>query len=115
NLQRFELGVNESSLTLTLQTNNKRKHKYSAIVIITLSGYQAIVLELLVTATEDELKEHFERALFYAEQLSADLKKGPRVVHFWHNLSFTKVLMIACWWDASRNERHITSVDRLEM
>ncbi len=117
--------------------NNKHKHKYSDIVI-TSPGY-CIVLELLATTTEDKLKEHFEQALFYAEQLSMGetwvinftcednailkpcwptnivLKKGLRVVHFWHNLNFIKVLIIACWWDASHNKWHITSVDRLEM
>lgn len=104
--------------------NGRNQHSYSYIVI-TSSKDQTVVLELLATAKRNELDEHFGRALNYAKLLSADetwvihftcednatknpfwpndrkLKEGLRVVHFWHDLDFTKISMIACWWDSN--------------
>ncbi|CAG8663457.1 3097_t:CDS:1, partial [Dentiscutata heterogama] len=108
-------------------------HKYVDIVISRPN--KTIALELLATATKKELNEHYERALLYDKKLPADetwvihftceenailepywptesqLQKGLRVVHFWHDLDFTKVSMIACWWDVNNNTRHDTDVE----
>src|SRR5581483_6233573 len=53
------------------------KHMYSDIVITTT--FQRTVIELLATATEKDLNEHFKRVLEYAEILSAN---DIWVVHF---------------------------------
>ncbi|PKC55716.1 hypothetical protein RhiirA1_502660 [Rhizophagus irregularis] len=97
--------------------DEKDKHYYSNIIIISL--YQTVVLELLATATENELNEHFERVLNYAKMLSAndiwivnftcedDATKKPywppndgkfesvNVVHFFHDRKFENVRMSA--------------------
>jgi hypothetical protein len=46
--------------------NNKRVHRYSDIIIDTFSG-QKIVLELIATAINADLDEHFDRALEYVK------------------------------------------------
>ncbi|CAG8776273.1 11617_t:CDS:2, partial [Cetraspora pellucida] len=87
------------------------------------------------TATKQELKEHYERALLYDNKLLADetwvvhftceknaildpcwptksqLQKGLRVVYIWHDLNFTKIRMIACWWN--NNTKHVTDVEEI--
>ncbi|RIA78879.1 hypothetical protein C1645_849727 [Glomus cerebriforme] len=97
--------------------NQKDKHYYSDIVIVT--PLQTVVLELLATPTINELDKHFERVLDYAEILSADdiwivnftceddVTKEPHwppndgkfervnVVHFFHNQKFENVRMSA--------------------
>jgi hypothetical protein len=57
--------------------NKRNKLLYSDIVIT--ADHQRIVLELLATATKNDLDEHFERVLKYAELLSAD---NIWIVHF---------------------------------
>jgi len=66
----------------------KDKHSYSDIVITT--DCQKIVLELLATATKDNLDEHFERVLKYAELLSAD---EIWIVHFTCEDGYSKKLL----------------------
>nr|CAG8507490.1 6128_t:CDS:2 [Entrophospora candida] len=119
---------------LISRTGGRNNHKYSDI-IINSPDHPTVVLELLATAKQSELDEHFERALTYAKLLSAgetwvihfscedkitenpywpadrELKKGLRVVHFWHDLYFTKIKMIACWWDVNNNTKHVTGVE----
>lgn len=114
--------------------NGHNQHKYSDIVIDS-PGYPTVVLELLATAKRNELDEHFSRVLIYANELSAEeawivhftceddvtknpywpgdneLKKGLRVVHFWHDINFTKIGVVACWWDTNGNTKRITDVE----
>ena len=97
--------------------DEKDKHYYSDIVIISL--HQTVVLELLATATKNDLNEHFERVLNCAKMLSAndiwivnftcedDATKKPHwppndgkfesvnVVHFFHDRKFENVRMSA--------------------
>ncbi|RIA80060.1 hypothetical protein C1645_839371 [Glomus cerebriforme] len=85
------------------------------IDIVIMSQHQTVVLELLASATKNELNKHFERVLDYAEMLSADdiwivnftceddATKEPHwppndgkfervnVVHFFHNQKFENV------------------------
>ncbi|RHZ81155.1 hypothetical protein Glove_123g146 [Diversispora epigaea] len=119
---------------LKYRSSGHVNNKYIDIVISQLN-HPTIVFELLATATKKELKEHYERALLYDKKLPADetwvihftceenaisepcwptnskLQKGLRVVHIWHDLNFTKVSMIACWWNSDSNTRHITDVE----
>ncbi|PKY50305.1 hypothetical protein RhiirA4_545862 [Rhizophagus irregularis] len=70
--------VNECNFVVTGQhhlidhvdNDEKGKHYYSDITI--MSEDQTAVLELLASATKNELNEHFERILNYAEMLSAN-------------------------------------------
>ncbi|PKC02781.1 hypothetical protein RhiirA5_424742 [Rhizophagus irregularis] len=70
--------VNECNFVVTGQhhlidhvdNDEKGKHYYSDITI--MSEDQTVVLELLASATKNELNEHFERILNYAEMLSAN-------------------------------------------
>ncbi|RIA78690.1 hypothetical protein C1645_842599 [Glomus cerebriforme] len=88
---------------------------------------QVIVLELLATATEGELNEHYNRVLNYARLLVANeswivhftceddynkkplwpsdalLKQNLLVVHFCHDIDFKRVDMTVCWWNSKRN------------
>ncbi|CAG8579474.1 12231_t:CDS:2, partial [Cetraspora pellucida] len=106
-------------------------------IVISRPDHPTIALELLATATKKELKEHYERALLYDKKLPADntwivhftceenaisepcwptksqLQKGLRAVYFWHNLDFTKIKMIACWWDTNNNTKHVTDVEEI--
>lgn len=87
-------------------------HRYT---VITSSEYQRIVIELLATATQAELNEHFSRALEYAELINAgeawivhftreynailepclasgeQLAKNLNVVHLWHDREFNVI------------------------
>jgi hypothetical protein len=53
-----------------VDNDEKDKHYYSDITI--MSQHQKVVLELLASATKNELNKHFVRVLNYAEMLSAD-------------------------------------------
>ncbi|CAG8610548.1 16725_t:CDS:2 [Funneliformis mosseae] len=112
---------------LVYNKSSKRQHRYSDIVIDTPYG-QKIVLELLATASNDDLIEHFQRALEYANLLSADetwivhltcedeyvkrplwpsdsqLKMKLHVAHFYHNFLFTNINLIAGWWNIRKNK-----------
>src|SRR5205085_12419614 len=90
-----------------------------------------IVLKLLATVSNIDFDEHFDQALEYARLLSAketwivhftcedeyvkqpywppnyQLKKNLNVVHFYHDTSFEKIDLIACWWNKRKDERHI--------
>ena len=123
-----------SNWHIVRRNNGHNQHKYSDIVIDS-PGYPTVILELLATAKQNELDEHFSRVLIYANELSAEkawivhftceddvtenpywpgdseLKKGLRVVHFWHDINFTKIGVVACWWDANGNAKHITDVE----
>jgi len=112
---------------LVYNRGTRRQHRYSDIVIDTPYG-QKIVLELLATASNDDLTEHFQRALEYANLLSADetwivhltckdkyvkqplwpsdsqLKMNLNVAHFYHDLLFTKIDLIAGWWSSRKNK-----------
>ncbi|CAB4430237.1 unnamed protein product [Rhizophagus irregularis] len=57
---------------------NNQVPRESVDIVIT-ADHQRIVLELLATATKNDLDEHFERVLKYAELLSAD---DIWIVHF---------------------------------
>ncbi|RHZ83804.1 hypothetical protein Glove_87g232 [Diversispora epigaea] len=120
---------------LIRRTNGRNYHKYT-VIAITASEHDTVVLELLATATHNDLAEHFERALNYAKLLSAGetwivhftcednvtenpywpgdrkLKEGLRVVHIWHDHKFTEICMIACWWNANDNTKHVTDVEK---
>ncbi|PKY52660.1 hypothetical protein RhiirA4_425443 [Rhizophagus irregularis] len=99
--------------------NGRNKHLYSNIVIT--ADRQRIVLELLATATKNDLDEHFESVLKYAELLSADeiwivhftcedgyaarklhwlLDDKINVVHFFHDRRMLNVLMNARYADS---------------
>ncbi|CAG8827198.1 20329_t:CDS:1, partial [Cetraspora pellucida] len=104
-------------------------------IVISRPDHPIIVLELLATATKQGLKEHYERALLYDKKLPADetwvvhftceenaisdpcwptnsqLQKGLRVVYIWHDLDFTKIRMIACWWN--NNTKYVTDVEEI--
>ncbi|GES98462.1 P-loop containing nucleoside triphosphate hydrolase protein [Rhizophagus clarus] len=106
----------------------KNKHSYSDIVIRSPYG-QIFVLELLATATEGELNEHYNRVLNYARLLVADeswivhftceddynkkplwpsddlLKRNLLVAHFCHDIHFKRVDMIVCWWSSKKDNR----------
>ncbi|PKY53660.1 hypothetical protein RhiirA4_499407 [Rhizophagus irregularis] len=108
----------------------KHVHTYSDIVITTKR--QRIVLELLATATKEDLDEHFERVLKYAEKLSADdiwivhftcedcyatathekLHWPPNdrinVIHCFHNRILENVLMNVRYVDSSGTIKYIT-------
>jgi hypothetical protein len=97
--------------------DEKDKQYYSDIIIMSL--HQTVVLELLASATKNELNQHFERVLNYAEMLSAndiwiinftcedDATKKPHwppndgkfesvnVIHFFHDRKFENVRMSA--------------------
>ncbi|CAB4489031.1 unnamed protein product [Rhizophagus irregularis] len=100
--------------------NRRNKHLYSNIVIT--ADRQRIVLELLATATQNDLDEHFKSVLKYAELLSADeiwivhfmcedgytarklhwpLNDKINVVHFFHNRRMLNVLMNARYADSN--------------
>ncbi|RHZ47929.1 hypothetical protein Glove_564g63 [Diversispora epigaea] len=121
---------------LKYRASGHNNYKYVDIVI-SKSDHPTIVFELLATATKKELKEHYERALLYNKKLSADetwiihftceenaiskpcwptdtqLRKGLRVIFFWHNLDFTKIKIITCWWDVNNNTKYISDVEEL--
>jgi hypothetical protein len=91
----------------------KDEHYYSDIVIVT--PLQTVVLELLATPTKNELEEHSERVLNYAEKLFANeiwivnftcedgATKKPywpsnsniNIVHFSHDKTFNNIRMSA--------------------
>ncbi|POG76315.1 hypothetical protein GLOIN_2v1769118 [Rhizophagus irregularis DAOM 181602=DAOM 197198] len=100
--------------------NRRNKHLYSNIVIT--ADHQRIVLELLATATQNDLDEHFKSVLKYAELLSADeiwivhfmcedgytarklhwpLNDKINVIHFFHNRRMLNVLMNARYADSN--------------
>ena len=121
---------------LKYQASGHINHKYVDIVI-SRPGHPTIAFELLATATNKELNEHYGRALTYTAKLSADetwvvhftcceasimspcwpaaesLIKGLCVVIFWHDLSFTKICMRACWWDSVEFMKHVTQIEDL--
>jgi len=110
-----------------LISNGDKKHRYSDIVIDTPFG-EKIVLELLATTDNNDLDEHFQRALNYARLLSADetwivhitcednyvdrphwpsdsqLKMNLNVAHFYHDCLFTRIDLIAGWWSNRNNK-----------
>ncbi|RGB41798.1 hypothetical protein C1646_684852 [Rhizophagus diaphanus] len=112
-----------------LISNGNKKHRYSDIVIDTPFD-EKIVLELLATADTNDLDEHFQRALDYARLLSAtetwivhitcedsyvekphwpsnfQLQTNLSVAHFYHDLLFTKIKLIAGWW-STRNKKMV--------
>ncbi|CAG8594597.1 10798_t:CDS:2, partial [Cetraspora pellucida] len=90
--------------------NGHINNKYIDIVI-SRSDHPTIAFELLSTATKQELKEHYERAFLYDNKLPADETWGLRVVYIWHDLDFTKIKMIACWWN--NNTKHVTDVEEI--
>jgi hypothetical protein len=104
-----------------------------------MSSNSVVILELSATSTEEELREHFDRAISYGRNFSARLVKdmwmvhftcmdgatlspiwptsnqqelGLNVVHFWHDLQFTTIRMSARWLDESGN---VVSVDDEEV
>ncbi len=110
--------------------DKKDKHYYSDIVIT--SQHQTVVLELLASATKNELNKHFERVLNYAEMLSADdiwivnftckddATKEPHwppndgnfesvnVAHFFHDQKFENVRMSARYISSPGTFSYIT-------
>ncbi|RIA82228.1 hypothetical protein C1645_879297 [Glomus cerebriforme] len=122
---------------LVYNRGSKRHHRYSDIVIDT-PYHQKIVLELLATASKDDLTEHFQRSLEYAKLLSADetwivhftredryveqplwpsnsqLKTNLYVVHFYHDYLFTRINLIAGYW-SHRNNKMTTYKDSIEI
>ncbi|CAG8598194.1 2444_t:CDS:2, partial [Ambispora gerdemannii] len=119
---------------LKYRASGHMNNKYVDIVI-SRPGHPTIALELLATATKKELEEHYERALLYDKKLPADemwiihftceenailepfwptksqLQRGLRVVYLWHDLEFTKIRIIACWWDVDNNKKRVTDVE----
>ncbi|GBB91575.1 hypothetical protein RclHR1_18950004 [Rhizophagus clarus] len=125
--------------------NGEYEHKYCDIVIkppITCSqtsyDQPTIIFELLATATNKELKEHFDRVLIYADQRFAgekwvihftccknhvtnplwltkeELERGLQVAIVWHDLEFTTVHIVACWWDGEYKKMHVTRVEEFK-
>ncbi|POG82312.1 hypothetical protein GLOIN_2v1497389 [Rhizophagus irregularis DAOM 181602=DAOM 197198] len=110
--------------------DEKDKHYFSDIIIVT--SKQKVVLELLASATKNELNEHFERVLHYAEMLSAsdiwivnfscedDAAKKPHwppndgnfesvnVAHFFHDQKFENVRMSARYISSPGTFSYIT-------
>ncbi|CAB4378615.1 unnamed protein product [Rhizophagus irregularis] len=110
--------------------DEKDKHYFSDIIIVT--SKQKVVLELLASATKNELNEHFERVLHYAETLSAsdiwivnfsredDAAKKPHwppndgnfesvnVAHFFHDQKFENVRMSARYISSPGTFSYIT-------
>ncbi|PKK69838.1 hypothetical protein RhiirC2_831212 [Rhizophagus irregularis] len=110
--------------------DEKDKHYYSNITIMT--PRKTVVLELLASANKEELNEHFERVLNYAEMLSADDKwivnftceddatnnphwppndrkfESVNVVHFFHDRTFENVRMSARYISNSGTFSYIT-------
>jgi hypothetical protein len=102
-----------------LQTTHQH-HKYTDIVL-QKNDNPPIVLELVATGDVTFVQSHIEKIPEYMALLSAreawvvhftcednynpiwqstsELNKGVNVVHFIHDLAFTKVLMMACWKD----------------
>ncbi|PKY16981.1 hypothetical protein RhiirB3_61385 [Rhizophagus irregularis] len=91
---------------------------------------QRIVLELLATASNVDLNEYFQWALQYADLLSAhetwivhitcedryinhphwpsisQLKRNLNVAHFYHDTLFSRIELIAGWWNFSKHEMY---------
>ncbi|CAG8604203.1 12284_t:CDS:2, partial [Ambispora gerdemannii] len=43
--------------------------------------------------------------------LAGQPQKGIQVAHIWHDLDFTKIRMIACWWN--NNTKHVADVEEI--
>ncbi len=103
--------------------NPSEKHKFSDIV---LKKNQTIVLELLATGSRSFIHSHIEKTPEYMSLLSADEAwvvhftcednfdpfwqsdtDGVNVVHFSHDINFTRVLMNARFKDEAGNVRVI--------
>jgi len=104
--------------------NRLKEHKYPDIVI-KKSNHPTVVLELLATGDRHSVQSHIEKTPEYMALLSADeawvvhftcqdpyppvwpssagLEKGVNVVHFAHDLTFTRVLMSTHWKDCAGN------------
>jgi hypothetical protein len=117
-----------------VDNDEKDKNYYSYITI--MSQHQTVVLELLASATKNELNKHFERVLIYAEMLSADdvwivnftcednATKQPHwppndgnfesvnVVHFFHELKFENLRMSARYVTSNSANTFSYIVDR---
>jgi hypothetical protein len=99
--------------------NDLKEHRYPDIVI-KKPEHRTVVLELLATGDRHSVQSHIEKTPEYMALLSADeawvvhftrqdpytpvweparLGSGVNVVHFAHDLAFTKVLMSARWHD----------------
>ncbi|CAG8632328.1 8857_t:CDS:2, partial [Paraglomus brasilianum] len=82
----------------------KVKNRYCDLVItpefdstasITIR-HPGVLLELIASADEKNLEEHFERAQKYGKMIGINEKlAGLNVVHFWHDRTFDNVDMIA--------------------
>jgi len=98
--------------------DGSKKHKYSDIVL--MKGDQTIVLELLATGEPSSVKSLIQKTPQYAALLSANEAwvvhftrqedyrpiwqsdtESVNVVHFAHDLGFTKVVMSARWKDCA--------------
>ncbi|KAF0519593.1 transcriptional regulator [Gigaspora margarita] len=116
-------------------TNEKDEHTYSDIVITTKR--QIIVLEILATASESDLNNHFEIVLAYANKLFADdiwivhftcedrysatheklqwpSDSRINVIHCYHNEMLKDVLMNIRYVDSSGIVKYITN-QRVEL
>jgi hypothetical protein len=106
------------------------KHKYSDIVI-KKQGMPTIVLELLATGEPEDVEVHIERTPSYKDLLHADeawvihftceddylnhpiwqsdeqLRMGVNVVHCWHDVDFSTVMMSARWKDVDGNVQQV--------
>lgn len=126
-LSRFKFQIT-GQWHLISYNGNRNKHSYSDIFIRSPYG-QAIVLELLATATESELNDHYNRVLNYARLLSANeswivhftceddydkqphwpsdalLKENLFVIHIYHDINFRRVDMVTCWWNNRKNDK----------
>jgi len=107
--------------------NPSEKHKFSDIVL--KKDDSTIVLELLATGNRAFIQSHIEKTPEYMSLLSADeawvvhftceddfypiwqsdtdLDGGVNVVHFSHDLNFTRALMNARFRDTAGNVREI--------
>ncbi|GET57748.1 P-loop containing nucleoside triphosphate hydrolase protein [Rhizophagus irregularis DAOM 181602=DAOM 197198] len=111
---------------LPVNLTGQCQHKYSNVIDMPYG--QRIVLELLATASNVDLNEYFQWALQYADLLSAhetwivhitcedryinhphwpsisQLKRNLNVAHFYHDTLFSRIELIAGWWNFSKHE-----------
>ncbi|CAB4480064.1 unnamed protein product [Rhizophagus irregularis] len=113
---------------LPVNLTGQCQHKYSNVIDMPYG--QRIVLELLATASNVDLNEYFQWALQYADLLSAhetwivhitcedryinhphwpsisQLKRNLNVAHFYHDTLFSRIELIAGWWNFSKHEMY---------
>ena len=115
------------------EVDQDEDYVYRYVNIVINGNEENIVLELVATANQSNLEEHFNRALSYGDNLAAtaiwivhftcedryckaeDPKyqceeqkiKGLNVAHFWHNEKFDDVYMCACLKDGKIVKRQV--------